>query len=539
MEEKKFWEKEKVKKAAILIAIILVCFLLGVFVGSLAQKVSSRNHGIESSEGLAVKQTAVEGSMTTEEETTQSVANSTGNKVSVSSSFASPSRTGALKVTGNQLTDISGNPVQLRGVSTHGLAWYPAYVNETAFKQYRQEWGANVVRLALYTEEYGGYCNGGDKESLKKLIKNGVEYATKQDMYVIIDWHILSDGNPNTNKSEAKAFFKEMASAYASYENVIYEICNEPNGGTGWSDIKSYANEIISVIREKDSDAVILVGTPNWSQHVDQAAKDPITGYHNIMYTLHFYAATHKSDLQNQLKSAYEAGLPMFVSEFGICDASGNGGIDEASANKWISLLDSYGISYVAWNLSNKSETSSIFKSSCSKESGFTESDLSDSGKWVYQTLLSHAKGKGISESSGAENSFGGSQSGSGESSGGSQSGSGGSSGGNQSNAGDSGQASVIYTEKELKIEKRLVTSWESNGSTFYQYIVTLKNPTGSSCNGWDVMIDMGESFTFSSGWNGQYTVNGRYLEIRSMDYNGAISATGTADNIGFIISVP
>ena len=529
---------------------------LGVLVGSLAQKVSSRNHGIESSEGLAVKQTAVEGSMTTEEETTQSVANSTGNKVSVSSSFASPSRTGALKVTGNQLTDNSGNPVQLRGVSTHGLAWYPAYVNETAFKQYRQEWGANVVRLALYTEEYGGYCNGGDKESLKKLIKNGVEYATKQDMYVIIDWHILSDGNPNTNKSEAKAFFKEIASAYASYDNVIYEICNEPNGGTGWSDIKSYANEIISVIREKDSDAVILVGTPNWSQYVDQAAKDPIMGYDNIMYTLHFYAATHKSDLQNKLKSAYEAGLPMFVSEFGICDASGSGGIDEASANRWISLLDSYGISYVAWNLSNKSETSAIFKSSCSKTSGFTESDLSNSGKWVYQTLLSHAKGKGIS-GSGLEDSFGGSQSNAEESSsggsqsnaeesssGGSQSNagessSGGSSGGSQSNTGDSGQASVIYTEKELKIEKRLVNSWESNGSTFYQYIVTLKNPTGSSCNGWDVMIDMGESFTFSSGWNGQYTVNGRYLEIRSMDYNGAISATGTADNIGFIISVP
>ena len=235
---------------------------LGVLVGSLAQKVSSRNHGIESSEGLAVKQTAVEGSMTTEEETTQSVANSTGNKVSVSSSFASPSRTGALKVTGNQLTDNSGNPVQLRGVSTHGLAWYPAYVNETAFKQYRQEWGANVVRLALYTEEYGGYCNGGDKESLKKLIKNGVEYATKQDMYVIIDWHILSDGNPNTNKSEAKAFFKEIASAYASYDNVIYEICNEPNGGVDWNTIKGYADDVISVIRKYDNDAIILVGTP-------------------------------------------------------------------------------------------------------------------------------------------------------------------------------------------------------------------------------------------------------------------------------------
>ena len=294
---------------------------------------------------------------------------------------------GALSVEGTKLVDDNGNGVQLKGISTHGLAWYPDYVNEDCIRQLKEEWGANVFRLAMYTAEYGGFCSGGDKESLKALVKDGVKYATDNDMYVIIDWHILSDGNPNTYLEDAKGFFEEMSEEYADYTNVLYEICNEPNGGTSWSDVKSYAEEVIEVIRENDEGGIILVGTPNWSQYVEQAAADPIEGYDNVMYTLHFYAATHKEDLREAMVRAVEAGLPIFVSEYGICDASGNGGIDEYQANQWVELLNQYQISYVAWNLSNKSETSAVIKSSCSKTSGFTLEDLSDSGKWLYNML--------------------------------------------------------------------------------------------------------------------------------------------------------
>lgn len=291
----------------------------------------------------------------------------------------------ALHVDGSRLTDSSGNPVQLRGISTHGLAWFPDYINEDCFRQLKNEWHINVIRLAMYTAEYGGYCTGGDQARLKELVKNGVEYATSSGMYVIIDWHILSDGNPNTYKEEAKSFFAEMAELYAGYDNVLYEICNEPNCGTSWIDIKSYAEEIIPVIRSYDREGIIIVGTPNWSQYVDQAAADPVTGYDNIMYSLHFYAATHTDSLRNTMISAIEAGLPVFVSEYGICDASGNGAIDEYQADQWISLMDEYNISYVAWNLSNKEETSAILSSKCSKTCGFTEDDLSPSGKWLYR----------------------------------------------------------------------------------------------------------------------------------------------------------
>lgn len=299
---------------------------------------------------------------------------------------------GRLHVKGTKLVDKKGHEVQLRGVSTHGLSWYPQYVNDKCFAQLHDKWGANVVRLAMYTEEYNGYCSGDAKNrsDLKKLIKKGVKLAKKHKMYVIVDWHILSDGNPNSHKKEAKAFFKEMSKKFKGYNNVIYEICNEPNNGTSWKDIKSYAKSVISTIRENDKKAVIVVGTPTWSQDVDQAAADPIKG-DNIMYALHFYAATHKADLRNKMTAAINKGLPVFVTEYGICDASGNGAIDKKEADRWVQTMDEYGVSYIAWNLSNKQESSSIIKSSCSKVSGFKRSELSDEGKWLYDLLRKKA----------------------------------------------------------------------------------------------------------------------------------------------------
>lgn len=299
---------------------------------------------------------------------------------------------GRLHVKGTKLVDKKGHEVQLRGVSTHGLSWYPQYVNDKCFAQLHDKWGANVVRLAMYTEEYNGYCSGDAKNrsDLKKLIKKGVKLAKKHKMYVIVDWHILSDGNPNSHKKEAKAFFKEMSKGLKGYNNVIYEICNEPNNGTSWKEIKSYAKSVISTIRENDKKAVIVVGTPTWSQDVDQAAADPIKG-DNIMYALHFYAATHKADLRNKMTAAINKGLPVFVTEYGICDASGNGAIDKKEADRWIQTMDEYGVSYIAWNLSNKQESSSIIKSSCPKVSGFKKSELSDEGRWLYHLLRKKA----------------------------------------------------------------------------------------------------------------------------------------------------
>lgn len=295
----------------------------------------------------------------------------------------------ALKVKGTQLVNSRGKKVQLKGVSTHGMSWYPEYVNQKAFTQMKKKWGINAVRLAVYTAEYNGYCTGdaANRKALEKRIDQGVQYATKAGLYVIIDWHILSDGNPKTYEKQAVAFFRKMASKYKNHTNVLYEICNEPNGGTSWETIRTYAKKIVKTIRAKDKKAVIIIGTPTWSQDVDIVADSPLKGYKNLMYSLHFYAGTHGEYLRAKAQTALDKGLPLFVSEFGISDASGNGSLNKDEGSKWMKFLKKNKISYMGWSLCNKEESSALIKSSCKKTSDWNGRDLTPWGKWLLKQL--------------------------------------------------------------------------------------------------------------------------------------------------------
>lgn len=444
----------------------------------------------------------------------------TVNKEETTENNSNFSAKGQLKVKGTHLVDSNGNIVQLKGLSTHGIGWFPDYINNECFKQFKNDFGINVIRLAMYTEEYNGYCSGGNKDALIDLVDKGVKYATDNGLYVIIDWHILSDNNPNMHTDEAIKYFDRMSKKYDSYTNVIYEICNEPNGGTSFAEVKRYATEVIKTIRKNDKDAVILVGTPNWCQFLMDAANDPITGYDNIMYTLHFYAATHKDDLRNTLKSALAKGLPVFVSEFGICDASGNGVIDEVESEKWISLLNQNGISYVMWNISNKAETSSIFNASCNKHSGFDENDLSASGKWFLKMM----KGKIDLSKYNEETTKDGS-----------------------TNPTTKKETQTTKAETETTTAKtstiivkgtiKANNSWESNGKKYTQYTLTVKNTSGKACTAWKCDISFDKTITFDSGWNGKFTASGKTLHIESVEHNGELAAGESKSDIGFIVA--
>lgn len=440
---------------------------------------------------------------------------------------------GALHVEGTHLAAEDGTLVQLRGISTHGLGWFPGYVNEAMIAQARQEWGCNVFRLAMYTAEYNGYCSSDakQKKNLKDIIDTGVKAAVEQEMYVIIDWHILSDNNPNTYKEEAKKFFAEMAKKYKDVPNVIYEICNEPNGGTSWADIKKYALEVIPEIRKHAPEAIIIVGTPTWSQDVDVAAQNPITEYDNIMYALHFYAATHKDSLRNKCKTAVAKGLPLFVTEYGICDASGSGAIDETEANKWIALLDSYGISHAMWNLSNKSETSAMIKSSCSKTSNLTANDLSSAGTWFVKMMKEAGLGSedwvmpeaGDTGNTGGENT-----------------GTGGNDGENSGQtAADIPDVEELF-EKTDKMEITIANSWVSETGYGIQLNVVIKNTGAKDETDWTrkLKIKPGKNVTVSQCWCAKVTMDKKDLVIQPEDYNKTVPAGGEVSGIGIIIEV-
>ena len=300
------------------------------------------------------------------------------------------SQHGQLSVKNGQLVDKSGKGYQLRGMSTHGLTWFPEFVNESAFKTLRDDWNTNVVRLAMYVDEWGnGQCYMGNKSGSLELLEKGVDICIKLDMYVIIDWHVLNPGDPSKYTNEAKSFFETVSKRYAKYPNLIYEICNEPNGGASWSgNIKPYAEKIIPVIRKNAPNSVIIVGTPTWSQEIDKPLSDPLS-YKNVMYAFHFYAATH-AGLRSNVENCVAQGLPVFVSEFGTCDASGGGANDFNETQKWLSYFDKQGISYCNWSICNKDETCSVLRPGTSANGNWSESNLTENGKWMRNWFRKH-----------------------------------------------------------------------------------------------------------------------------------------------------
>ena len=292
------------------------------------------------------------------------------------------------------IVDQYGKPFQMRGASTHGVQWFPEYINKGAMQTLRDEWGVNLLRMACYVTQYNGYTSGGQSLIDSKIVE-GVQAAKELGMYVIVDWHIHEE-NPHTTKSVAEQFFKKYATMYKDYDNVIFEICNEPTNVqwyTGGNDLYSYCKDIAGIIRDCGSKALIVCGTNNWSQDVEDVAKKPLKddGFEDIMYTFHFYSGTHYEDKRQKVRTAVAAGTPIFVTEFGICNASGNGGYDTANADEWIEFLDSMNISYACWSFCNKGESASYLKTSCNKTTGgFEESDLTTTGIWLVNTYRAH-----------------------------------------------------------------------------------------------------------------------------------------------------
>lgn len=411
---------------------------------------------------------------------------------------------GALSVKGTNLVDKNGNNFQLRGVSTHGIAWFPGYVNKAAFQNLRDDFGANAVRLAMYTHEYGGYCEStGNKENLKKIVNNGVQYATELGMYVIIDWHTLNgvSNNPANTINDAKVFWNEMSKKYASYNNVIYEICNEPNGGVSWSQVKTYAETIIKIIRANDPDAIILVGTPTWSQDVDQAAANPIKGQKNIMYNLHFYAGTHKQWLRDKMTNALNKGLPIFVSEFGITDASGNGRCDIAEADAWIKALNSNNISYMCWNLSNKDESSAIIKSNVSKTSGWTFNDLKEEGQWLVKTLGGRLAGGSASKPTPVPTKAPNTTATPVPTKAPTQ-------------ATQPTKTPTQGTQSSGAVKVTEANKWGSGNETVHQYEVVIDNKTGGAIKNWKITITLSGNCSVEGGWNAKSTALGNTVTM-------------------------
>lgn len=286
---------------------------------------------------------------------------------------------GALKVKGTQLVDQHGNAVVLRGVSYGWHNWWPRFYNKATVKWLSDDWGCTVLRAAMGVEPKGGYLDSPDWS--KEKIESVVDGAIDNGIYVLIDWH-----SHGIQLEAAKKFFREMAQKYGKYPNVIYEIFNEPVRDP-WSKIKEYSVEVIKTIREVDPDNIILVGSPHWDQDINLVADDPITGFDNIMYTLHFYAATHGKDLRDRGDYALSKNIPLFVSESAGMSANGDGPINEEAWQAWRDWMEQRKISWIVWSVADKNETCSMLYPTASSEGNWSAKDLKESGVKTRELL--------------------------------------------------------------------------------------------------------------------------------------------------------
>lgn len=287
---------------------------------------------------------------------------------------------GQLKVVGTKLVDAKGNPVALHGMSLGWHNLWPRFYNAGAVKTLVKDWHCTVIRAAMGVElNDSGYIKS--PATSVATIKAVVDAAIKEGVYVIIDFH-----SHNIKLEAAKIFFKEMATKYGKYPNVIYELFNEPDYET-WPEVKAYSEELIKMIRKIDADNIILVGCPKWDQDILLPAADPIKGYSNLMYTMHFYAGTHKQWLRDRSSDAIAKGLPLFISECAGMEASGDGPIDIAEWNKFVEWMDNNGLSWVAWSVSDKKETCSILNPSAASTGNWKKEDVKEWGDLTKQAL--------------------------------------------------------------------------------------------------------------------------------------------------------
>ncbi|QSW87870.1 glycoside hydrolase family 5 protein [Flavobacterium endoglycinae] len=292
---------------------------------------------------------------------------------------------GFLSVQGTQLTDQNNQPIVLRGMSFGWHSMWPRFYNEKAVSWLKKDFNCNVVRAAMGIE-LGEHSYSKDPQFSKEKIEAVIKGAIQSDIYVIVDWH-----SHNINLNEAKEFFAEISKKYAKYPNIIYEVFNEPDYET-WQEAKDYAEEIIKVIRENDPKNIILVGCPHWDQDIDLPAADPILGYTNIMYTMHFYAATHGKKLRDRTDAAIKSGLPVFISESAGMEASGDGPLNIKAWQEYIDWMESNKLSWITWSVSDKDETCSILKKSAKSEGKWKEEDLKESGIKVREFLRKYNK---------------------------------------------------------------------------------------------------------------------------------------------------
>lgn len=234
-------------------------------------------------------------------------------------------------------------------MSVFNPGFYDDCVTADSVRFLASSWGISLLRIPM----------NGDPAVYNQRAKY-VEYALQAGIYAIIDLHYI--GTTPVIDDNARNFWHAMASRFKEYENVLYELFNEPGPDADWdSAIRPFHEAMLQVIRPLDPHAVVLCGTRRWSQMVWEVPGHEVQPSQNVMYVRHSYAATHRD---YDAVSAVLDRIPVFQSEWGVCDASGSGSIDGVSAQSWVDMMagrshnpHNVTISWANWGYDDKAES--------------------------------------------------------------------------------------------------------------------------------------------------------------------------------------
>ena len=273
-----------------------------------------------------------------------------------------------VKVQGNKFVDPQGNELIFRGLCladpvklVRDGQW-----NERIFAE-AADWGANVVRFAVHPTN----LNEMGWDETFQAMDQGIEWARKYGLYVIMDWHSIGNLKEekfmlpmyNTTQEETFRFWRTAAQRYKDEPTVaLYELFNEPTitaegvGDCTWPEWKALQEQIIDTVRAYNPHAVCLCAGFNWAYDLTPVASAPIAR-ENVAYVCHPYPMKRDQPWEEQWEQdfGYVADTwPVICTEIGFCLADEPGAhIPVMSTEVYGEHITKYfeqkGISFTVW----------------------------------------------------------------------------------------------------------------------------------------------------------------------------------------------
>ncbi len=228
-----------------------------------------------------------------------------------------------LHTDGPTLLTADGDVVRLRGVMVPDPATLAAdgrfdrdLVADVAAA------GANVVRVPVHP---GNWAD--DHDYLWRYLDPIARWAGEEDLYVILDWHVIGDVATGTapddpdlfaaDLDETRAFWTAVAAHFANAPHVLFELVNEPQGiaADDWRDV---ADDLTALVRGQGATQPVIVGGTDYARDLSWLADGGVDD-DQVVYATHVYPGHARAFWQSWFGDVTDR-YPLLLTEWGYQD---------------------------------------------------------------------------------------------------------------------------------------------------------------------------------------------------------------------------